>query len=117
MVTWKDVPPPAKKADYRYKHLCLLAVPPVEGILRSPGTPPLPVRINDVTKISMRRAAKETWSACYLPDVTSWGDIRILELEWKCPHCAEAHRILIPESWIAEGKAVFVEPVKEESHV
>lgn len=116
MTTWREVPVPAKKADYRYKHLRLLAVPPADGMLRSPETPPLPVRINDVTKISMRRAAKDTWHVS-LPDVSAWGDVRVLELEWKCPHCAEAHRILIPEYWIAEGKAVFVEAVTEESHV
>lgn len=114
---WKEVPAPAKKADYRFKHLRLLAEPPAVGMLRAPGRPPLPVRINDVTKVSMRRAAKETWGVCYLPDVTSWGDIRVLELEWMCPHCDQGHRILIPESWIAEGKAVFVEAVTEESHV
>ena len=109
MVTWKDVPPPAKKADYRYKHLRLLAEPPVDGQPCSPETPPLPVRIGDVARIAMRRAAKETRGICSITDVSSWGAIRVLELEWKCPHCAEAHHILIPESWIAEGKAVFVE--------
>ncbi len=109
MVTWKDVPPPAKKADYRYKHLRLLAEPPADGMFRSPQNPPLPVRIGDVAKISMRRAAKETWGSCSIADVSSWGAIRVLELEWKCPHCAQAHHILIPESWIAEGKSVFVE--------
>ncbi len=116
MTTWKEIPAPANKADYRYKYLRLLAVPPVDGMRRSPETPPLPVRINDVTKISMRRAAKDTWCVS-LPNVSAWGDVRVLELEWKCPHCDQGHRILIPENWIAEGKAVFVEAVTEESHV
>ncbi len=34
---------------------------------------------------------------------------RVLELRWKCPHCDYAHEVFIPESWIAEGKAQFVE--------
>lgn len=110
MADWKEVNPPARKADYRYKHLRLLAEPPADGQQRAPAAKPLPVRIGDVAKISMRRAAKDTWGHSGIPDVSQWGDIRVLDLEWTCPHCAHSHHFMIPESWLDEGKAVFVEP-------
>lgn len=110
MPTWKYVSPPARKADYRNKHLRLLATPPEQ----CPGQRVLPVLNGDVVKIYMRRSAKETWRMCNSNNVASWGDVRVLEVEWPCPHCGHTHRLMIPESWIDEGKAVFVEPAMDD---
>lgn len=111
---WKEVPVPAKKADYRYKHLRLLAEPPLDGQTRISSGMPLPIQVGDVAEIINRRCARDTWGIVSIPNVSSWGDIRVLELRWKCPHCDQGHPFLIPENWITEGKAVFVE--KEASH-
>lgn len=111
---WKEMERPAKKADYRYKHLRLLATPPEQRIADVPiQQRKLPVRIGDVVKISMRRNARETRQLAFTNDVSGWGDVRVLEVEWPCPHCGHTHRFLIPESWLDEGKAEFVELAKE----
>ena len=36
MTTWKETPRPARKADYRYKDLRLLAMPPEQRIADVP---------------------------------------------------------------------------------
>ena len=108
MTTWKEVESPARKADYRYKFVKLSCPPPVEGQGRPAGEPPLPIRIGDVLQISMRRNAKETCHVS-IPNVSAWGDVRVLELRWICPCCENGHAIMIPESWLDDGKAVFVE--------
>ena len=111
MQNWKEIARPARKAEYRNKYLRLLAVPPEQRLIGVPyGQSTLPVRIGDVVKIYMRRSAKETWAMCSTCDVASWGSVRVLEVEWHCPHCGHLHRFMIPEPWIDEGKAAFVEP-------
>jgi hypothetical protein len=46
-------------------------------------------------------------------DVSAWGSVRVLRVSWRCPYCAAYHQCYIPESWLAEGKAVFVERVTD----
>lgn len=111
-MSWKRVDPPRTKVEWRYKHLRLLAVPPKQR-QRIPGDPAgkreLPVLVGDVVKVYMRRKAEETANVCSISDVSSWGNVRVLEVEWDCPHCDNTHHLIIPESWIGEGKAEFVE--------
>ena len=38
-----------------------------------------------------------------------------LLLVWRCPHCGLSRRFSVAESWITDGRLVFVEP-EEESH-
>lgn len=110
---WIAVPPPIRKPDWRYKHMRLLAVPPKQRIPGDPtGQRELPVQIGDVVKVYMRRRAEETAHVCSISDVSTWGNVRVLEVEWDCPHCGHPHHIMIPESWVAEGDAVFVEKDK-----
>lgn len=117
MTTWKEIPRPARKADYRDKFLRLSCPPPEDGQQRDLGRPLFPIQSGDVLRISMRRNARDTREACSIPSVSSWGDIRILELRWICPCCGSWHAIMIPESWLDDGKAVFVERETEgESH-
>lgn len=112
-MSWKEVPAPTRKADYRNKHLRLLDTPPRQQIGYSPEgrywRPELPVQVGDVVEIYMRRTAAETGHVCSVNDVSDWGT-RVLEVVWDCPHCLHAHNVMIPESWLDEGKAVFVEP-------
>lgn len=109
-MSWKAVSPPARKADWRYKHLRLLAFPPSSKYdwENNRPFPPLPVQIGDVAQIYMRRDYGD------IKDVVGHGleqeyGKRVLEVYWKCPHCEHSHSLFIPESWIAEGKAEFVE--------
>ena len=119
MPQWKEVSAPARKADYRYKFLRLLDTPPRQRIGYGPDGSywkrELPIRAGDVVQISMRRSAAETGHLCSVNDVSAWGE-RVLEVEWPCLHCLHPHHVMIPESWITEGKAVFVEKVSEEKH-
>ena len=39
------------------------------------------------------------------------GNSFTLEVSWGCPACDSRHRETIPEAWITEGKAHFVEPI------
>lgn len=39
----------------------------------------------------------------------------LLYLEWRCPNCGLSRRFSVAESWIKNGRLVFVEP-EEESH-
>ncbi|MDE7372205.1 MAG: hypothetical protein K2N07_10820, partial [Desulfovibrio sp.] len=89
----------------------LLAVPPKQAVNNAPE---LPVQIGDVVRIYMRRSFDEARELLTTRAIHAWPKGRILEVEWDCPHCAQRHRILIPESWIAEGKAVFVESAEGE---
>lgn len=108
-MSWKKVEPPRTKAEWRYKHLRLLALPPRQVTI---GKPELPVKIGDVVRIFMRRSYDDAGNL-WTHDISEWPRERILEVEWGCPHCGHMHRSLIPESWITEGRAEFVE--KDES--
>lgn len=109
-MVWKKIEPPKKKADYRYKYLCLLASPPPSKYDWANGRlyPPLPVQPGDVAQIHMRRDYREIEQIVGHNLEQTYGK-RVLELRWKCPHCDHAHEVFIPESWLAEGKAEFVE--------
>ena len=77
----KDVPVPARKADYRFKHLRLLAVPLRQAII---GNPELHVKIGDVVHIFMRRSYDDAGDL-WIRDISGWPRERILEVEWICP--------------------------------
>lgn len=109
-MSWKKVETPKKKADWRYKILRLQEVPPS---CRYDGAhdrivPQLPIQIGDVAKIERRRDISEVNWWMSQEQKETFGK-RVLELVWICPHCDHPHHLIIPESWIAEGKACFVE--------
>lgn len=108
---WQEVPAPHRKADYAGKRLRLLETPPKQRHKYDPS-PELPIQPGDMAQIWMRRSFRD--AECMDVDIKSWPEGRILELRWQCPFCAELHSVLIPESWIAEGKVVFVEPKEGE---
>jgi ParB family chromosome partitioning protein len=111
---WREVPIPDRKADYIGKNLRLLANPEQYDILREfwpegySGKPDLTGR---VVYLQRRLNAKETMNSAH--DVSGWGEVRVLGITWHCTHCCASHSGYIPESWLEEGKAVFVEKVKE----
>lgn len=106
-MNWTKTEPPRRKADYVGKFLLLNDdVPPIwhDNGREMPRFRP---KSGDVARISRRMNAKET--AYTSNDVASWGNIRVLKLELECGHCGDIQASFIPESWIAEGKAHFVE--------
>lgn len=40
-----------------------------------------------------------------------------LLLEWRCPHCGLRAHVSAPETWIADGRLVFVERTEENCHI
>jgi hypothetical protein len=111
---WREIPVPERKADYAGKHLRLLANPeqyePPKQFWHEgySGKPDLTGR---VVYLHRRLNARETMNSAH--DVSRWGDVRVLAITWHCTRCGASHSGYIPESWLEEGKAVFVERVKE----
>ena len=110
--TWREIPIPSRKTEYEGKHLLLLANPERHAIPREfwpdgyYGPPDLTETVVFVTR---RCNAKDTMGAS--SDVSRWGAIRVMRVHWTCCHCNACHECYIPESWLTEGKAVFVEKV------
>ena len=97
------VDPPKKKGDWPGKLLRLEVAPsPWSGVVKRW----LP-EAGAIVRIFKRLNAKETWGLG--DDCSSLGDIRVLKLHCRCLHCHVLHVCFIPESWVVEGKAVFVE--------
>jgi len=69
------------------------------------GLTPLPQALT--VRITRRMNARETMHSAQ--DVSRWGEVRILKCIWKCPACEAMHSGYLPESWIEEGKAFFIE--------
>lgn len=105
---WTEIPTPPRKADWRFKYLKLLALPPEQNLKGSDGRRSLPLEVGAIVKIEMRRKASDTWAMPSRPDVSKWGDLRVLEVIWCCGYCGSSHSFFVPETWVAEGKAVFV---------
>lgn len=95
LIEWRNTPPPKFKKDYPGKFL----------------------RVPD-----FQRRGYTDWPGSHLPpdgsvcvcrsrynDGSGAGAMK-LALVWHCPACGREHEEQIPEVWIAEGKAGFVEP-------
>ena len=100
---WQDVPIPMRKGDYAGKFLRLSEQPPAIHTYYREYLP----KPDSVVRIARRLNAYETMSTA--DDISSWGKVRALKLEYKCPTCDLTHRCYIPENWIDDGRAVFVE--------
>ena len=113
MQTWREIPTPARKAEYAGKHLLLLACPYDFARERHKGWARMYKGVPDLTDtvvyLLRRISAKETQGTSR--DVSHWGAIRVLCVSWECSLCGSSHECCMPESWIEEGKAVFVERV------
>lgn len=109
--TWREIPIPARKTEYEHKHLHLRADP--DRYRRPEEFGRYDVDLTDTIVLLTRRCnAKDTM---YSPiDVSHWGAIRVLRIRWYCRHCGSAHECYIPEAWLEEGKAVFVERITSE---
>ena len=88
---WRRVATPRYKKDYKGKY-----VTDVRSEFRK--TPP------DGAVCLMERRASE-----------GAGHEFLLHLKWRCPNCGLDTHFWVPESWIKNGRLVFVEP-EEESH-
>ncbi|HIW78393.1 MAG TPA: hypothetical protein H9874_04515 [Candidatus Bilophila faecipullorum] len=77
-----------------------------------PGQPSLLTAGEVVTLerfLSREEARMSGWSELY-----RWTDEgqRVIKLSWSCPHCAHTHEDFIPESFIRQKKALFVEVIE-----
>lgn len=112
-MNWKKIDAPRTKAKWRDKFLCLNETPPscrYDGVAHK-ALKPLPIKPGDTVKIYMRRnLAEVNWGVP--PSMEAYFGKRVIELIWKCPHCDNPHHLIIPEAWIADGKAYFVEAEK-----
>ena len=92
-------------------YLRLLVVPPKLAVRYYRD---LHLKPGDVVPLSRRCGFSE--ACCEVPGIRGlWkGERRFLILSLRCPYCGDLHHFVIPESWIAEGKAVFVEPMEGE---
>ena len=99
---WQSVPTPIRKGDYAGKFIRLSEQPPANHAYYKQYLP----KPDSVVRIARRLNAYETMGTS--EDISSWGKVRALKLEYKCPTCNFTHRCYIPENWIDDGKAVFV---------
>lgn len=87
---WRRVDPPRYKKDYRDKFV-------TSGDFS-------PVRVGDM-------AAPPDGAVCRVESRYSEcaGQEFQLLLLWRCPHCGLICHVSVPESWIRDGRLVFVE--------
>jgi hypothetical protein len=115
---FREIPVPTKKADYVGQYLFLRADSPADRReYQKKHWPDYPYRKDyaakgDVVRIVRRLNAKETGNSPF--DVSYWGPVRILAVQFECTTCGTTHQDYIPESYIAEGKVVFVEKFSKE---
>lgn len=99
----KETGAPKFKKEWPGKRLLLKAPHPDGGVTPSEGQEPL-------VRIERRLNAKDTNNGPH--DISRWGAIRVLKVNYRCKYCGAHHSGYLPESWIDEGKAVFVEVEK-----
>lgn len=79
-----------------------------------PGQPSL-LTAGEVVRLerflSREEARMSRWRELY-----RWSEEgqRVIKLSWSCPHCAHTHEDFIPESFIRQKKAIFVEITESE---
>jgi hypothetical protein len=115
MEAWREIPIPSRKTQYERRHLLLLDNPYKYEKLRDWERSEVDLT-DTVVWLTRRLNAKDTMNTSH--DVSNWGPVRILRILWECGYCGHDHECFIPESWLEEGKAVFVEKVttvKEEN--
>ncbi len=97
-MNWNRVEPPKRKADWRYKHLRLLATPPPARYDFIKNEPiPVACKPGDVARIYMRRHVRELSDSVPYCLRAAYG-ARLLELDWECPHCMANHTLYIPKA-------------------
>lgn len=109
-MTYIKLFPPKRKADWKGRMLRLVAVPPScrYDYGKEMDIPQLPIQPGDVVRLARRRDISEVNWVMSPEQMASFGK-RVLEIEWQCPHCCHPHSLIIPEAWVEEGKAYFVE--------
>ena len=108
-MNWRSIDPPSKKSDFVGKFLALNEDAPPVWFNDGNPMPQFRPKSGDIVRIARRMNAKD--ASLSVLDVSSWGNIRILKIEILCKTCGTIHQAFIPESWIAENKACFVEEI------
>ena len=95
----REVAAPKHKKEWVGKFLLLKKEETGTGGLKPPK--------GQMVRIERRLNAMETQNSSL--DVGHWGSVRILKCCWYCKICGAYHSGYMPERWIEEGYAVFVE--------
>ena len=115
-MNWIEVSVPGRKPEYIGKFLLLKEPMPSQlpdsDVFADARAQEFLPPAGSVVKIFSRINANSTRQTCR--DVSHWDGERILLVDWTCPDCRASHRYALPETWIAEGKAAFVEAAASE---
>lgn len=93
LIDWRVVEPPKFKKDYEGK---LLQIGQFDRKYQTGATLPPDGAVCQIERRFNGGGA---------------GNDFTLEISWGCPACDRHHRKNIPETWVSEGKAHFVEPI------
>ena len=93
LIEWREVPPPRYKKDWPGT---FVRVPRFDDYLRRHEHPGSNLPPDGSVCLLSRRVTGEGEPVCIL--------------HWHCPGCLHCHETRIPDAWLAEGKAHFVEP-------
>lgn len=112
---WKTVETPKRKKDYEGRYIKLLVDSPNVRIYERHQ--PSLLKAGSIVLLEARVNQKQAVLSSYpcntnlLPDPKD----RVLKVQWQCPYCQKYHYEGLPETWIAEGKLVFVEKQTHEA--
>lgn len=104
---WSEVETPKRKKDYLYKYIKLLVDSPNTYFLENTASP---VKAGAILQIMGRENYGKAALCAYNVRSSLFHDNkeRVLRVRWYCPTCNASHEEGLPESWIDEGKIVFV---------
>lgn len=113
---WREIPKPRQKSDYEAKFVKFLVDSPnVWGGLEKKASM---IKAGAIAQVVDRdnyvHVAIHGSYPCNSALFKNDSD-RVLIVSWQCPHCDAPHKEGLPESWIDDGKLVFVEMNKSET--
>jgi len=111
---WREIPKPQRKGDYKGKFVKFLVDSSNErgGVIRKPSL----IKAGAIAQVMDRdKYGHVAIHGSYPFNSVLFKDDadRVLIVSWQCPHCDTPHKEGLPESWIDEGKLVFVEMAED----
>ena len=106
---------PKYKKDWPGKTLLMKEDCPIRHRRWGKGDQPSLLRKGELVTVERFLAKNEVLYLGYV-ETHQWAEEeqRVIKLTWTCPTCAARHEDYIPESFIRQKKAIFVEAVETE---
>lgn len=106
---WVEKLPPARKGDWDGRYLRLMANSTVTYGWHEKR--PSLLIADSIVQIVRRTSVKQNshGSLPVPPECKGLSDAKLFDVKWLCPLCGVAHRELLPQSWVDDRKAIFVE--------